>query len=197
MRRVNSTAEDRTKAAKLAMRAEAQANRARRGAGAKGVVDSDRVCEGIRRFLPQVPPGWLVLFDALPGEPDLSALLEDKPDRMLALTRTPDTGRRLTIHSARAERQTHRYGFSQPVAEADVIPDRHISCVFVPGLAFDRDGGRLGFGAGYYDCLLSRLGDNVMRVGVTDGNVVDQVPTADHDVAMTHLAGEFGVIELG
>ena len=176
---------------KTELRQRAQANRR------SLVVDHRRVCAGLRRFLDSLDPGgWVVVFDAMQGEPDLSGLFDDEPHRRLALTRTPPSGRTLSVHDGRASRETHSYGYTQPVAEAPLVADDEITAVLVPGLAFDRVGGRLGFGAGYYDRFLARLSPEVLRIGVSDGFIVDRVPTADHDVLMTHLASEAGVMQL-
>lgn len=160
-------------------------------------VDHARLCTALRRFLDaRNLDGWIVVFDPMPDEPDVSALFDDTPSRRLALTRTPDTGRILSVHDGRAPRERHRFGYTQPVADAPSVADQNISAVLVPGLAFDRVGGRLGFGAGFYDRFLSRLAPEVLRIGVSDGFVVDRVPTDTHDVAMTHLASEAGVMQL-
>ena len=50
-----------------------------------------------------------------------------------------------------------------------VIPSRDIEAMVIPGLAFDRDGRRLGYGAGYYDAYLARCraeGGAAVAVGV-------------------------------
>lgn len=151
------------------------------------------IVDALEGFLSDLGTGWVVLFDALPGEPDLSPLLERMPEQPFALTRTPAEGRILTVHSARADREFHRFGYTQPLADAPQIPDADLVAVCVPGLVFDGGGGRLGFGAGYYDRFLSRLSPQVARIGVTDGQLVEHVPSADHDVPMTHLVGDFGV----
>jgi 5-formyltetrahydrofolate cyclo-ligase len=74
----------------------------------------------------------------------------------------------------------------------------------VPGLAFDRWGGRLGRGGGHYDRFLGRLA-SLARLGTpettptTVGVVVDALvsdrplPSAAHDVAVRLLATESGV----
>jgi 5-formyltetrahydrofolate cyclo-ligase len=67
----------------------------------------------------------------------------------------------------------------------------------VPGVLFDRHGGRLGHGKGYYDTLLR--GQSMYRIGVTLARrVIEQVPTTVDDVRMDALVTELGVTtELG
>ncbi len=178
------------RAEKADLRERAQANRV----GLE--VDSDRVCRGLAHFIVGLRPGWIVLFDAMAGEPDLASLLEADLGRDFALTRTPDEGRVLSVHPVRAPREVHRFGYSQPVADAPIVADGDIAAVCVPALAFDRHGGRLGFGAGFYDRFLARLAPGVVRIGVTNGFIVDRIPSEPHDIPMTHLAGEFGVVAL-
>ena len=61
--------------------------------------------------------------------------------------------------------------------------DGWIDLVVVPGLAFDAGGGRLGFGAGYYDRFLAEV--SAPKVGlVYRALLLDEVPQEDHDIAM-------------
>ena len=114
-----------------------------------------------------------------------------------AVTRTPPNGP-LTLHPATGAMEQHRYGFPQPTADAFELQPRHVSLALVPGVAFDRHGTRLGHGVGYFDELLARLPEDCPRIGVACRDVVfDQLPSEAHDVAMTHLATEDGVIDLG
>lgn len=66
--------------------------------------------------------------------------------------------------------------------------------VVVPGLAFDRSGGRIGQGAGYYDRLLARAPAGVAYVGIAfDCQLVDAVPILPHDVRMHKVVTEHAV----
>ncbi|MEM1250001.1 MAG: 5-formyltetrahydrofolate cyclo-ligase, partial [Acidobacteriota bacterium] len=77
---------------------------------------------------------------------------------------------------------------SQALPEARRVAPEDIDLIFVPGLAFDERGGRLGYGKGHYDRLLSRLSAEVPRVGLCfEEQIVAAVPVEEHDVAMTHL----------
>lgn len=158
--------------------------------------DSQRICWHLERFLrTTVPNGWVVTFDPMPGEVDLRPLLAIEPlVASFALTRTPSNGRTLTLHPADGPTERHRFGYQQPIEDAPVVPDDAVVAVLVPALAFDHRGHRLGFGAGFYDRLLARLGSEVLRIGISDGFLVSELPVEPHDVAVTHLASEVGVV---
>ena len=63
--------------------------------------------------------------------------------------------------------------------------------VIVPGVAFDRQGGRLGYGKGYYDRFLKMT--RAFRIGVCfSSQIVESVPMEDHDIHMQGLISEKG-----
>ncbi len=71
-----------------------------------------------------------------------------------------------------------------------------VDLVVVPGVGFDRKGGRLGYGQGYYDRFLSQV--QALRVGLAfECQIVDQVPQTEHDVRMHFLISETGVHQVG
>ena len=150
------------------------------------------ILDGLRMHLAHLDAGVVVLFAALPGEVSVERLVESGGRHTFALTRTPATGW-LTIHAWGADREIHRYGFSQPVESASEIAFSELRAVLVPALAFDRTGYRLGRGAGYYDELFSRMPPSVERIGVTPAAlVVDELPRDPHDIPMHTLATEDG-----
>ncbi|MCB2019498.1 MAG: 5-formyltetrahydrofolate cyclo-ligase [Burkholderiaceae bacterium] len=62
-----------------------------------------------------------------------------------------------------------------------------IDLVLVPGVAFDLQGGRLGYGAGYYDRLLPGLGEALRVAAAFECQVVDVVPVDGHDLPVDIL----------
>ncbi|MBJ7337873.1 5-formyltetrahydrofolate cyclo-ligase [Mycolicibacterium sp.] len=71
--------------------------------------------------------------------------------------------------------------------------------VVVPALAVDRDGVRLGRGAGFYDRSLPLADPEARLVAmVRDDEVVDRLPGEPHDISMTHAVtpGQ-GLVRLG
>ena len=75
------------------------------------------------------------------------------------------------------------------------IPADSIPLFFVPGVAFDPGGGRLGYGIGFYDRALVGVSAEALLVGLCfDLQVVDRVPLADHDLCMDMIITEKRVI---
>lgn len=158
-------------------------------------VDPAPFVEALARFLLTAPPGWIVTYRALAHEVDVSGLEARPGVGPFALTRTPAAGRELTVHAVGGEVERHRWGFDQPTPASPRVPLGSVAVVLVPGLAFDRRGNRLGHGGGFYDRLLAKVPGTAWRVGVARSEmVVDRLPVEGHDVPMTHLATEAGVV---
>ncbi|WKL55845.1 5-formyltetrahydrofolate cyclo-ligase [Asticcacaulis sp. ZE23SCel15] len=88
------------------------------------------------------------------------------------------------------------YGISQPDADKPMIlPD----VVLVPLLAFDRRGGRLGYGGGFYDRALDFLKSQkeikAWGIGFA-GQELDEVPLEPHDQRLDLILTEAGAIHI-
>ncbi|MEO6021859.1 MAG: 5-formyltetrahydrofolate cyclo-ligase [Burkholderiales bacterium] len=69
--------------------------------------------------------------------------------------------------------------------------DETVDFVLVPGVAFDAQGNRLGYGGGFYDCLLEDLGPFPSLIAAAFASqVVDRVPTEEHDIAVDVVVTE-------
>ena len=66
--------------------------------------------------------------------------------------------------------------------------------VMVPGVGFDRDGGRMGNGQGYYDRLLERARPDCPLVALCyESQLFDEILVAPHDVYMDYVVTEDAV----
>ncbi len=76
-------------------------------------------------------------------------------------------------------------GLLEPVENTLEVRSEKINLLIVPGLAFTRDGYRLGFGGGYYDRFLSGYNGPTIALAF-ECQLVDQLPTELHDIPV-HL----------
>ncbi|MGI6021900.1 MAG: 5-formyltetrahydrofolate cyclo-ligase [Methanoculleus sp.] len=86
--------------------------------------------------------------------------------------------------------------FDVPEPLGHELPARpeDVQVVIIPMLAFDIEGNRLGYGAGYYDRFLSRY-PHVTKIGAAFScQQTENIPTDDNDVKMDYIVTEKGVI---
>jgi 5-formyltetrahydrofolate cyclo-ligase len=146
---------------------------------------STALCERLSCFLP--PASCIFTYLAFRNEPDLSPLFDLLPHINWIVPRIAK-GRRLVLHPYVPDRLVrHRFGMLEPAADLPVVDPAEIDAALVPGVAFDRRGGRLGFGGGYYDRFLPTT--PALRVGIAfDQCLVNELPRGEHDQRMDWIA---------
>jgi len=87
------------------------------------------------------------------------------------------------------------YGILEPSLATQSTSPSEIDIVLVPGVAFDKDLYRLGYGGGYYDRFLALLPRRTLKIGVAYScQVVDLLPRGQFDCSMDALATEQGLV---
>jgi 5-formyltetrahydrofolate cyclo-ligase len=83
------------------------------------------------------------------------------------------------------------YKILEPKPELRHLPERQ---VMVPGVAFTREGARMGHGKGYYDKLLEHARPDAPLVALAfECQLFPEIPTQSHDVFMDKIITEKGV----
>ncbi|MDB6133902.1 MAG: 5-formyltetrahydrofolate cyclo-ligase [Verrucomicrobiales bacterium] len=171
---------------------------------AQRAAESAQLCAAVRQLPEYQKARTVTLFCPMSFEADLLELLNDarKPSSEAGTT-SPlnDGGRRflfplthddrsLTWHKTHSvdELSPGRMGIPEPdsVTSPAVDPEE-IDLVIVPGLGFTLQGGRLGFGGGYYDRFLAKTGPAVATVGVClscQVVPVESLPMEPHDIPL-------------
>ncbi|EAU41108.1 hypothetical protein FP2506_12614 [Fulvimarina pelagi HTCC2506] len=157
------------------------------------------VAEHGDRFLADVEPGTIVSgFLPIRSEVDLRPLMTHLADRGATLCVPAIVENNLQFRELKrgAELVEQGFGTVSPGEDAAVL---NPLVMLVPLSAFDRRGGRIGYGGGFYDRAIQRLIDT----GVTPHLVgtgfsiqeVDEAPMAEHDRYLDAIVTEEGVIE--
>jgi 5-formyltetrahydrofolate cyclo-ligase len=104
---------------------------------------------------------------------------------VVAYPRVIQRERLLAFHAATPdELLPSRFGLREPGPDAPEVGLRDIAVFLVPGLAFDRAGGRIGWGGGHYDATLAAAPD-ALRVGLAyECQLIERVAREPHDVAL-------------
>lgn len=77
------------------------------------------------------------------------------------------------------------FGIREPAADAPRVEPHAVDVAIVPGVAFDEQCWRLGYGGGYYDRLLGLLRPDAARIGLAyDEQVLASIPAEEHDVRL-------------
>jgi 5-formyltetrahydrofolate cyclo-ligase len=168
-------------------------------------------------------PAWrrargVAAFVGVGGEPDTAAILAatlGAGKRLLlprVCRRPPEGGRsRLGFLPLRdlGALERARFGLLEPPPAGDDPgaptpgPALGVDLILVPGLAFDRQGGRLGFGMSFYDRALAPLAGSPtpLRVALCFAEFLEPrggpVPTDHHDVPMHALLTERALLRCG
>ena len=138
------------------------------------------------------------VFIPLPGEPDIwtpaQQLSQDFNVNVYAPRMMPENQLDLVMVTAPNELVRGRFGVIQPPPNWDALTDLALlNAIFIPGLAFSHGGSRLGFGGGWYDRLLAKIPDKVVKIGVCWNNmVVDSIPMDTWDVSVDGILTEVG-----
>jgi 5-formyltetrahydrofolate cyclo-ligase len=141
--------------------------------------------------------GRIALFSPMPSEPDIETLWEIAPARFcyprvahgqiefVAVEKVDDL----------APASWHPHIREHLLAEARVLLPAEIDTILVPGLAFTKQGHRLGRGGGYYDRYLASLPATTLKMGVCFAmQIVDTLATEPHDQRLDCVVTEDGLL---
>lgn len=136
--------------------------------------------------------GSEVVTDAM-----IASTLEEGKNVVVPAIKTPGEGSMYAVKIARIEDASQAvYGIRQPeINDEDIIEKEEIDIVFVPGIAFDYEGYRTGYGKGYFDRWLEGIPVE-KTIGIAyDFQITDKVPTGDYDLPVGMIVTEKRIIQ--
>jgi len=172
---------DDVRARKDELRARLRAERAAL-APAEVRAASAAVCRWLDRLPVLDGAQHVAVYAARRGEIDPAQTAERLHARGARVAYPRVDGERLVFHAARVgELALGTYGIPAPRPDAPAIALDACEVVLVPGVAFDRDGHRLGQGGGYYDRALAGS-PRTLRIGLAHSfQLLDGLPRQEGD----------------
>ena len=154
---------------------------------------SDRICQNIISSNLFQQAEKMLVYAPLGNEVDICPVMEEgwRQQKRIAFPKVFGETMRYFEISSFSQLEEGTFHVMEPV-ETNPI-DWEEALVLVPGVAFDRQGSRMGYGKGYYDRFFEGKTDCV-KVGVAyELQVADQLPTEENDLPMEYLVTEKGV----
>ena len=164
----------------------------------KRVLTSGHAFESLKEFLKQYRGRFWGAYIALSDEMSLVEVANQFGDINWVFPRISSADSQvvavMSMHKISAPISDFNFektslGFMQPKINCPEIKSQEIAGLFVPGVAFDRKGRRVGRGKGFYDRFLS--GYSGVKIGVQESDrIFESVPYEEHDVLMDYILTE-------
>lgn len=124
---------------------------------------SKRICERLAAFCTSRRLRRIGVFWPYGSEVDLRPLVENHPDWTFFFPRISSTHPPRLIWGPEPL-EPGMYGLMEPIHAQHFTPP--VQLLLVPGLAFDEEGYRLGYGGGFYDAVIAHLSEEVITLAV-------------------------------
>lgn len=135
----------------------------------------------------------VLLYHSLPDELSTVLCLEQfHGSKKILLPVIKGENIELCVYGGKESLCIGAYSILEPTGHSFTEYDR-IDLCFIPGVAFDKEGNRLGRGKGYYDRLLPRI--RAPKVGLCyECQFTECLPSEPHDVRMDYVITEERVL---
>jgi len=147
----------------------------------------------------------VALFAPLPSEPDIHPLVEEawaqkKRVVLPLMIKHAKSTPQLDWHEIKTWDDVivpDPFGLREPEPlRCPRVPIAELDCVFIPGMAFDDQGHRLGRGGGYYDTFLAHGPTTLPAIGLFfSAQKVPLVPRESHDQPLRSILTEDGLLQ--
>ena len=156
---------------------------------------SARLCEAITASAEWQTARMIAIFAPQPREPDVEMLWSRAAGKSFTYPRVEEGRLDLYRVDSLYELAPGAFGVREPAADpAHAVPPDALDLILVPGVAFTRDGARLGRGGGFYDRLLAALPAHICKIGVCfDSQILRELPVEPHDQRVDFIATESGL----
>jgi len=158
---------------------------------------SAAIARRLAAFAPYQQAGTVAVFLSFRSEVDTGAIVRaawEQGKRVAApVTRWQQRVLQFRLVAAPGDLHPGRLGIPEPQHGCATVALKQLDLLLVPGVAFDREGYRLGYGAGLYDRVLAAAPG--VKVGLAFAcQVQGRLPRGEKDVPVDWLISELEII---
>jgi len=164
----------------------------------KRILDS-RISKTLRKFKPFTEAKTVLFYTSMPEEIDTLKLIKKfiREKNIILPTVCHDT-HTLKLYHLTHIKELHK-GYQGILEIPHCIKDTHdhlkIDLCIIPGLAFDMEGNRIGYGKGFFDELLKKIPTPKIALAY-NFQLYEHIPYEKHDIKINHIITESQIISL-
>ncbi|MDR1528826.1 MAG: 5-formyltetrahydrofolate cyclo-ligase [Burkholderiales bacterium] len=157
---------------------------------------SRRIAERVMALPSFAAAQKILLFYPFGSEWDASIVVMEalRLNKIVALPRIAQSEKTLILHIVQdIDRDTMSgvFGIREPLPDLPRLTPEELDWLLAPGLAFSPQGDRLGYGAGYFDRLLTRVSPETPRIaGAFEMQIMPSLPQETHDIRVNMVITE-------
>jgi 5-formyltetrahydrofolate cyclo-ligase len=155
---------------------------------------SDRICTHLQSSPLFQEAKTVLAYFSFRQEPDLKPLFANS-SRRWGFPRCVNDSLSWHLWQPGDELQTSNFGILEPLADSPTLDPSQVDLILVPSVACDVRGYRLGYGAGFYDRLLTLPEwSNKLTVGIVfEFTYLVEIPIDQWDQSLTGVCTETGL----
>lgn len=160
---------------------------------AQAIRYSEQICRQLETFPPFLQAETIYFYYPMRKEADLLPLAQwaMKQDKTIGFPKTRDSEMNFFCTRSLHEFKEGRFHVMEPESGCMLTADSAL--ILTPGVVFDKNKNRMGYGKGYYDRYAKRF-PRCMRVGIAYGfQIADTIPADELDVPMDAIVTEAGI----
>lgn len=152
---------------------------------------SVQICNKVREMQEYKEAEDICLYMPANNEVDVTFLIEDAWNRGKTVWLPKTSGRRMDFYRFDSTTPLSEGSYKILEPESDVLlePDDK-TFILMPGVAFSMDGGRIGYGGGYYDIYLEQHSTSKKVAVCYDFQIIEELPIEEHDIKPDFIISE-------
>ncbi len=146
---------------------------------------SERIADNVVALKEFIEAGTIYIYASINNEVDTRYIVDAamRMNKTVAFPRVTDETLRFYRVDNPAELEFGYFGIQEPVENSDKLVDTDCGMVIMPGVAFDRQFHRVGYGRGFYDRFLYEH-EKLVKVAIAyEGQFFDELETGEYDIA--------------